>query len=84
MPTVAHLDPELDTVRLVVESQPLPGQFNIFSWRITGKKKLDVENEIERLKSGLSHSIFTVPNQVESDPYRGWYFALGVTFANRE
>lgn len=74
------LDPELDTVSIIVESEPVKNIDGVFAWRITGRKKADVEREINtRIRDVGGFAQFTNAALVHGGPYANWYFAMGIT-----
>lgn len=82
MRSLSHMDPELDTVATIVESEPLRGAVDkYYSWRITGRDKDDVQRKIDIIKrQHVGSAQFTNVAQVPSGPWQGWYFAMGITY----
>jgi hypothetical protein len=86
MKSLAYLDPELETVKVIVQSEPLKGSIDkYFTWNIIGREEIDVEREVERIKVLHTKSFcqFTSPTRVpDGGTLAGWYFAMGVTYSD--
>lgn len=68
---------------LIVESEPVKGVRTYFSWRITGRRKEDVEREITKLTSSVNAQTgfakFSHPYRIREKDHYKWYQSVGIT-----
>ena len=76
------IDPEFDTISLVVTSDRIANAPGNFLWHVVGRKIDDVENEKNKLsKSAVAgFAAFTVPRQLREGPFAGWFEVTGIIY----
>jgi hypothetical protein len=74
------IDPEFDTIRLIVTSDRIANAPGNYLWHIVGRSLGDVEQEANKIHGAACQGFaaFTRPRHLSAGPFEGWFEVSGI------